>query len=238
MGQTAVEKLFYHLEHRREAPSFSLGGETLAFGELDEKGRRYAAGLVELGVEKGDRVVSILESSLELVQVLVGHHRLGAIHVPVNTRYRRKEIEHIINDAAPRVVVVGAKMAAIQTASIRWRRSGLIRLMRLQRPMAHATAFTIGSRAPLMATATAPPQRPATLRRPLTASGRPLHTYTTARCRTSRHCCDLTSDQHSGVTSRLANMTRQLLAGGMSVARKTKLALRRHRTSEQFTTRR
>ena len=112
MSQLAVEKLFYHLDNRRDAVAFSVGDKAKSFGEFDDAGRRYAAGLRALGVQKGDRVVSILESSLTLVEVLVGHHRTGVIHVPVNTRYRRKEVGHIIADAEPSVVVVGAEMEA------------------------------------------------------------------------------------------------------------------------------
>lgn len=112
MSRKAIEQLFHHIKKRPEAAGFFLGEEVRTFGELEERGRRYGAALMQRGVEKGDRVVSILESSLELVEVLLGHHLIGAIHVPVNTRYREKEIGHILEDAAPKAVVVGASMAA------------------------------------------------------------------------------------------------------------------------------
>ena len=117
MNQEAIEKLFFHMEKRPEAEGFFLEGKGCRFGELDQRACRYAAGLQSRGVEKGDRVVSIQESGLEVVEVLVGHHRLGAIHVPVNTRYREKEIGHILEDARPKAVVVGASMEARRVLS-------------------------------------------------------------------------------------------------------------------------
>ncbi len=112
MPSEKVELLFNHLNNRRDELAFAIDDRQLTFGELDDRALRYAAGLAQLGIEKGDRVVTILDSSLELVEILVGHHRLGAVHVPVNTRYRKEELTHIIDDARPAAVVVGAGLAA------------------------------------------------------------------------------------------------------------------------------
>ena len=109
---TATDLLFDHLDHRRDAPAFTLGAQTLSFGELDHRARRYAAGLQRLGIGRGDRAVAILGSSLSLVEILVGHHRLGVVHVPVNTRYGPQEIAHILTDAEPSVVIVDTALKA------------------------------------------------------------------------------------------------------------------------------
>ncbi len=88
----------------REALVF--GGRALTFGDLDLLSARYAAGLSALGVRRGDRVAVFAESSPDLVVALLGHYRIGAIHVPINTRYRAEEAGHILRDSGAKAVLV------------------------------------------------------------------------------------------------------------------------------------
>ena len=108
MDTLYLDRFYHHIERRPEAVAFRMGDEAVTFGALDERARRYAAGLKSLGVSSGDRVVAILETSLELPSVLLGHYALGAVHVPVNTRYGEVEIAHILEDSGARVAVVDA----------------------------------------------------------------------------------------------------------------------------------
>jgi malonyl-CoA/methylmalonyl-CoA synthetase len=66
---------------------------------------RLAAGLAEQGVGKGDRVAFFLGNRPEFVIAYLAVIRLGAIMVPVNLRYRRLEITHIVGDCAPVLIV-------------------------------------------------------------------------------------------------------------------------------------
>ncbi len=72
---------------------------SLTWRELDTWSRRWMSVLNDKGVRPGDRVAVFAPSSLELVAALVAHHRAGLVHVPVNTRYRRREIDHIVTDS-------------------------------------------------------------------------------------------------------------------------------------------
>ncbi|MEO6324669.1 MAG: AMP-binding protein [Thermoanaerobaculia bacterium] len=80
-------------------------GRSTSFGELDELSRRYARGLTSLGVMQGDRVAVLAESSPSVVVALLGHHRLGVVHVPVNPRYRAAEVRHILRDSGAAAVL-------------------------------------------------------------------------------------------------------------------------------------
>ncbi|MEM1349151.1 MAG: AMP-binding protein [Myxococcota bacterium] len=104
----AIDLLFRHVRSRPDAPAFTLGDVTQTFGDLDAAARRYAAWLVERGVAPGDRVACLMGTSLVLPIVLLGNYYAGAIYVPINTRYGRAEIEHIVDDARPEVLVVDA----------------------------------------------------------------------------------------------------------------------------------
>lgn len=81
------------------------GDRALTWGAWGDAAARYAAALQASGVRPGDHVACYLESSLELAIALAGHHALGVVHVPINTRYEAGEIEHILGDSRARWLV-------------------------------------------------------------------------------------------------------------------------------------
>ncbi len=101
-----VRALFRYVDSGSKATAFELGDRELSWAQLEALSRRYAAGLQSLGLEKGDRIAVMLETSLELMVALVGHYRLGLVHVPVNTGYGPVEISHILADSGARAVLV------------------------------------------------------------------------------------------------------------------------------------
>ena len=103
-----VERLFAALEAEPDKTAITFEGRSLTFGELDLFSRRYARGLAAAGVERGDRVAVFSETSPEVIVALLGHYRLGAIHVPINTRYREGEVAHILEDSDAKAVLLRA----------------------------------------------------------------------------------------------------------------------------------
>ncbi len=112
MSDSYVSKLFRHVHDRSQRCAFALGGREVTWAELDDLSRRYAAGLRELGLRRGDRVAVLLETSIDMVVALLGHYRLGLVHVPVNTAYREVEVGHILRDSGARAVLVDAHSAS------------------------------------------------------------------------------------------------------------------------------
>lgn len=104
-----MSSLLTELAARQDAvlggPAFTFGHKTLTPRELDRSSRAYAAGLLALGVGRGDRVAVLLPSRPELVVALVGHLRAGVVHVPINTRYREAEVAHILADSGAKLVL-------------------------------------------------------------------------------------------------------------------------------------
>ncbi|MBX3010318.1 MAG: AMP-binding protein [Caldilineaceae bacterium] len=99
---------------------------TLTFAELYMAVDRVAAGLQRWGLQKGDRVAFYLSSRPELIITYLAVIRLGAVVVPINLRYRRREIGHILADCTPRLLFtesaqrayieeVGVEKASIET---------------------------------------------------------------------------------------------------------------------------
>jgi malonyl-CoA/methylmalonyl-CoA synthetase len=82
------------------------GAETiLSYGDLFARADALAAGLAARGVVKGDRVAFFLGNRPEFVLAYLAVIRLGAVMVPINLAYRQREITHMLEDAAPRLLV-------------------------------------------------------------------------------------------------------------------------------------
>lgn len=113
-GGGAVERLFACVLGRGDrAPArgrvaFVCDGVALTWAELDARSLAYAQALRAVGVEPGDRVAMIAGPCLDNIVALLGHYRAGAVHVPINTRYRRAELEHILRDSGARWVAADA----------------------------------------------------------------------------------------------------------------------------------
>jgi len=117
--QRTPDKIAIHALDASPAPT------SLTFAELYQAVDRLAAGLQRWGVRKGDRVAFYLGSRPELIIAYLAVIRLGAVVVPINLRYRRLEIGHILSDCTPRLLVteraqlgyleeVGAEKASLE----------------------------------------------------------------------------------------------------------------------------
>jgi len=83
----------------------------LSYGWLQERSERAAAALVRLGVQPGDRVATLMGKSAELVVVLLGIWRLGAVHVPLFTAFAAPAIEIRLRSSGASVVVADRSWA-------------------------------------------------------------------------------------------------------------------------------
>ncbi|WP_081111814.1 class I adenylate-forming enzyme family protein [Bdellovibrio bacteriovorus] len=59
----------------------------------------------EFNIRKGDRVAVLATNELEYVFLFFALQRLGAIMVPVNFRLTQREVNHIITDSSPKLVL-------------------------------------------------------------------------------------------------------------------------------------
>ncbi|MBT2266074.1 AMP-binding protein [Rhodococcus erythropolis] len=78
---------------------------TWTYGELAEASRRVAAVLADTGVRRGDRVATVMGKSTDLVAVVLGIWRLGAVYSPLFTAFAREAVGSRLTDAAVTVVV-------------------------------------------------------------------------------------------------------------------------------------
>lgn len=106
-GETGcVDWLKRHAERRPDQTAVTDDDGALTWKELDAASDRFAGTLVELGVERGDRVAYQVAARREWFIARHGITKAGAIATSLIPRFRRREIEHVVRKTEP-VVYVG-----------------------------------------------------------------------------------------------------------------------------------
>lgn len=88
-------------------------GARLSYGEFDAAVDACAAGLRELGVERGDRVGLWLPNVAEYMVLQFATARIGAIMVTVNPAYRVDEVKYALNLVGAKALVI---VPSVQTS--------------------------------------------------------------------------------------------------------------------------
>ena len=85
--------------------------------ELVRRSERTAAFLTSIGVRRGDSVALLLPNCLPWIDVFFAAARLGALVVPLNTRYRPGEIAHLLALSKARVLVTADTFEGVDFAT-------------------------------------------------------------------------------------------------------------------------
>ena len=97
--------------------AFSFTDRHLTYAQLDERVTRLARALAARGVGRGDRVAVHMTNRLEVVESYLAACRLGAVAVPVNFRLVADEINYILTDAGPTVLLTDHENAETAAAA-------------------------------------------------------------------------------------------------------------------------
>lgn len=81
------------------------GEKSLTYAQLHERSRTLAAALRATGVARGNRVAYLGPNAHTFLETLFATTALGAIFVPVNTRFTGSEVGYVLSDAGARVLV-------------------------------------------------------------------------------------------------------------------------------------
>ena len=93
------------LAARPDAEALVVGSMRLSWRELHHAVCKCAAGLVQRGVQPGDRVALYLGNRTEFVITVLACAWMGAVVVPVSARAGRSELQYVLDDAAASVLV-------------------------------------------------------------------------------------------------------------------------------------
>lgn len=106
----------------------TMRGEQVTYSQVLARAESRAAGLRSLGVSAGDRVVLVMDNSIEMVLTWFAINLLGAVEVPSNTANRGHSLEHVINSCGAAVAVVDSRHAEL-LAGVSAHISGLQRVV-------------------------------------------------------------------------------------------------------------
>ena len=87
-------------------------GRRLSYSQLDARVSRLAAHLRDaLKIARGDRVAVLALNTTDTLEVQFACGRLGAVMVPLNTRLTVPELQFIVGDASPKVMIHDTDLA-------------------------------------------------------------------------------------------------------------------------------
>jgi long-chain acyl-CoA synthetase len=104
---------------RGSSPALTFEDQTWSFAQLHERSSRTANALKAAGVGQGDRVALLTKNCAECFELMYACNKIGAIFTGLNWRLAPTEIQAIVQDAQPKVIIVSAAEAALLTDACR-----------------------------------------------------------------------------------------------------------------------
>lgn len=86
----------------------TVDGRSLDFRGLARAAAAHVADLSARSIERGARVGVVTNGTLETIAALIGNACAGVVTIPINPKLGTRELEHVLGDAAPRVVYADA----------------------------------------------------------------------------------------------------------------------------------
>jgi len=99
-----------------DEPCIKYGNLEFTKGEFNIRVNRVAHAFQEAGIRKGDRVAVLMANSNVFLEIFLALSKLGGIMVPLNFRLAAPELEYILNDAEPVMLLYSAEfLSTVQT---------------------------------------------------------------------------------------------------------------------------
>jgi acyl-CoA synthetase (AMP-forming)/AMP-acid ligase II len=106
-----------------DAEALVLGDERLTFADFKVRMDALSRWLIAAGVKEGDRVATLQTPCPDYLIAFFAAASIGAIWMGLNPKYRRAELEYVVNDAAPRILLtrlqIGERCYAEDIAHLR-----------------------------------------------------------------------------------------------------------------------
>ncbi|MFE2325816.1 amino acid adenylation domain-containing protein [Streptomyces sp. NPDC059385] len=94
------------------------GDVTLTYAELDERAERVARGLAGRGIGRECRVGVVMDRSVDLVSVLLGVVKAGAVYVPLDGDHPVERLRAVVAEAGVSVVLADREVGGLATTSV------------------------------------------------------------------------------------------------------------------------
>lgn len=113
---TTVELVKKNAAEYPDIPFLQFYDETVLYRELDAITDRFAGYLKRNGVREGDVVSFMMGNTPSFYYTLLGTHKAGAIAGPISCWWQKPEVEFLIADSNPKVLVVDPEFVPIVSA--------------------------------------------------------------------------------------------------------------------------
>lgn len=101
-----IERLLENMQsYPRDQLACVIGDRKFSYGEMIDASIGLARYLLEFGVGKGDRVAVWLPNSFAWVASLLAVGSIGAILVPVNSRFQESEASYVLRQSGSKVLI-------------------------------------------------------------------------------------------------------------------------------------
>ena len=104
-----LDYLPHNAEHHATRSALVGPGQTITWSELLVRTAAVAKAFNANGVSRGDRVAVWAPPSVDGILAFLACVRIGAIFVGVNPKYQTSELEHLLADASPRLLLGAAR---------------------------------------------------------------------------------------------------------------------------------
>src|SRR6185312_5314420 len=88
-----------------------------SYRDFDERANQVAHGLIQLGVQPGDRVALYIHNLPIFMEAYFGILRAGASVVPLNVLYKAGEVEYILRDSGAKAILSFGPFAQVALAA-------------------------------------------------------------------------------------------------------------------------
>jgi acyl-CoA synthetase (AMP-forming)/AMP-acid ligase II len=105
-----------HARRTPRKPAVIDRDRTVSYGELDSRTWALATSLAAAGAGAGERVLLLADNGLIPHEVMIACARIGAVYVPVDFRLTASEVLAVVENCAPKVIIVGARHLALAEA--------------------------------------------------------------------------------------------------------------------------
>lgn len=105
-------------ERWRDRVAISFKGADLSFGDLDDAVDRVARGLMALGIGRGEKVALLVTNRPEFIVAVFAIFKIGAVAVPLNTRYRDKDLAYVLEFSECKLLIAVDQSGPVDYLSI------------------------------------------------------------------------------------------------------------------------
>jgi len=111
MNVNIADMLREYALQQADAPCLSYAQRTISYGQLHQRSSQLANALLGKGLVTGDRVAIIARNSPVFYELVFACAKAGMIMLPVNWRLSTRELEEILADSSPALVLADAEFA-------------------------------------------------------------------------------------------------------------------------------